>query len=193
MSRAFSAQMLNARQPQLFCGTSVSAMGAGDAIDGLRMRLAAYAVGAHEMLESVRIQAADKLFGMCKRDSDKEFIGGANAFSKTTVLITGANQGIGLATAKALYRRGSKVVLACRSLERGREAAAVRVRISTPSLCRRADPQCSGVVRRRPVLETSLHWRCRPSRAQRRCPAAVPASSSWSSSTWAPWPACASS
>ena len=111
-------------------------MGAGDAIDGLRMRLTAYAVGAHEMLESVRIQVAGKLFGSDARNSDKQFTGSANTFSKATVLITGANQGIGLATAKALYQRGSRVVLACRSLERGREAAAVRLGSLSLAVCR---------------------------------------------------------
>ena len=136
-----------ARQKQLssYPSASVGAMGAGDAIDDLCMRLAAYAVGAHEMLESARITLAGKLFGIHARDSDKEFIGSANTFSKTTVLITGANQGIGLATAKALYRRGSKVVLACRSLERGREAAAVRLRCSM-QLCAAALTQSPVVL-----------------------------------------------
>ena len=41
-----------------------------------------------------------------------------------TALITGANSGLGLETARALARRGARVVLACRSLERAEQARA---------------------------------------------------------------------
>ncbi|MBA8825571.1 protochlorophyllide reductase [Saccharopolyspora lacisalsi] len=44
-----------------------------------------------------------------------------------TVLITGANSGLGLHSARALATRGARVLLACRSAERGRDALA-RVR-----------------------------------------------------------------
>ena len=40
-----------------------------------------------------------------------------------TAIVTGANSGIGLETAKALAGKGAQVVLACRSLERGEQAA----------------------------------------------------------------------
>jgi protochlorophyllide reductase len=39
-----------------------------------------------------------------------------------TALITGANSGLGLETARALSARGARVVLACRSLERAEQA-----------------------------------------------------------------------
>src|SRR5262244_3231847 len=44
--------------------------------------------------------------------------------SGRTFLITGANTGIGLATATGLARRGGKVFVACRSAKKGRAAAA---------------------------------------------------------------------
>ena len=43
---------------------------------------------------------------------------------RRTVVVTGANSGIGLATALRLYRAGHHVVMACRSLERAESAAA---------------------------------------------------------------------
>lgn len=99
-------------------------MGVDEAVDGLRTRAAAYAVGAYEFFENIRLNAAYTLFG--PPSPEDLYTGSANPFSAKTVLMTGANQGIGLATARALYRRGGKVVLACRSLERGREAVEVR-------------------------------------------------------------------
>ncbi len=48
------------------------------------------------------------------------------SLSGRTVLVTGANAGLGLATVKALAKLGATVVMACRTLERG-EAARVGV------------------------------------------------------------------
>lgn len=40
------------------------------------------------------------------------------------VLVTGANSGLGLESARALYKKGATVVMACRSEERARKAMA---------------------------------------------------------------------
>jgi len=55
----------------------------------------------------------------------------------TTVIITGANSGVGLGTARILLERGTTVILACRSAQKCAEAAASlrpRSRVHTATL-----------------------------------------------------------
>ena len=42
--------------------------------------------------------------------------------SERIVLVTGANSGLGFETTKALLSKGAKVIMGCRSLEKGQEA-----------------------------------------------------------------------
>jgi NAD(P)-dependent dehydrogenase (short-subunit alcohol dehydrogenase family) len=56
-----------------------------------------------------------------------------------SAVVTGANSGIGFETARALAAKGARVVLACRSEERGREAEA-RLRAAVPNADARFEP-----------------------------------------------------
>ena len=49
---------------------------------------------------------------------------GNEASERCTIVVTGANSGIGLGTTRRLYRTGHHVVMACRSIERAERAAA---------------------------------------------------------------------
>jgi NAD(P)-dependent dehydrogenase (short-subunit alcohol dehydrogenase family) len=50
-----------------------------------------------------------------------------------TVLITGANSGVGFATATALAKFGAAVIMVCRSKERGEVAQRDVARVAEPN------------------------------------------------------------
>jgi NAD(P)-dependent dehydrogenase (short-subunit alcohol dehydrogenase family) len=89
------------------------------------------------------------------------------ALTVPTVLITGANSGIGLAAARQLAQRGARVVMLCRSAERGAAARAevqqvapgaevdlILVDLAEQASVRRAADEC---LRRYPRLEVLIH------------------------------------
>lgn len=59
--------------------------------------------------------------------------------SGRTAVVTGANSGIGFETARALAAKGARVVLACRSEEKGRDAER-RLRAAVPDADARFEP-----------------------------------------------------
>lgn len=66
----------------------------------------------------------------CGRKTAEEVLEGLD-LSGRTMVVTGANSGIGFETSKALAGRGARVFLACRNVDRGREAQA-RIRAAHP-------------------------------------------------------------
>ena len=73
--------------------------------------------------------AATALFGIYFIRLYRKWIAGGVCTSKArldgkTVIITGANSGIGLETAVDIAKRNARVILACRSVERGKTALA---------------------------------------------------------------------
>src|SRR3990172_6766847 len=59
--------------------------------------------------------------------------------SGRTAVVTGANSGIGYETARALAAKGARVIVACRSEEKGRDAER-RIHAAAPSADVRFDP-----------------------------------------------------
>jgi retinol dehydrogenase-12 len=86
------------------------------------------AAGADAQAGKARLSAAHGHFGGCAaqqamlaRMTPPD--GSTPSLRGRVALVTGANTGIGLVTARELARRGARVFLACRSAERGRHAA----------------------------------------------------------------------
>ena len=53
------------------------------------------------------------------------------SLSDKTIIVTGANSGIGFESARVFARAGARVVLACRNISKAHHAAE-RIRIETP-------------------------------------------------------------
>ncbi|CAD7700440.1 unnamed protein product [Ostreobium quekettii] len=76
-----------------------------------------YVGGAFELAGNACGNVANLL---CERKQDTSRYKSANG---KVCVVTGANAGVGLSTAKLLAKRGGHVILACRSKERGQKAA----------------------------------------------------------------------
>ena len=68
--------------------------------------------------------SAGLAFGLSSTPSSASASDGAGEQTKKTILLTGANSGIGLEASKLLAQKGHTVVLACRTLEKAQAAAA---------------------------------------------------------------------
>lgn len=113
---AVSAALLADVEPLDESGEGVSRVGA--AVDQLRPLL-----DASPLLSFDRVGFRRHALGFDSSDMDVDLFG-------RRCLVTGANSGIGFATAQGLADLGAEVVLLCRSEERGKEAAA-QIRTTT--------------------------------------------------------------
>lgn len=103
----------------------------------VRVRIVPYALGA--------VTFAQNLFDHVLRDanvsSSRADTETPTSFAGKVCVITGANAGIGHATAAGLIRRGASVILACRSLSKAQEAAKVLEALQPMHGCQRGSCQ----------------------------------------------------
>eukprot|EP00884_Botryococcus_braunii_P005989 jgi/Botrbrau1/15391/Bobra.43_2s0019.1 len=103
--------------------------------DAWRLRFLSYALGSYEFLMNAGINVRDAL----KASPDSETA--PVTFADKVCIITGANAGIGLATAKELVARGAHVIMACRSPERGQAALQEVLGTSPKSGCHKGSAE----------------------------------------------------
>ncbi|CAK0753629.1 hypothetical protein CVIRNUC_002235 [Coccomyxa viridis] len=89
-------------------------------MDSLRRRGYAYAIGAFEFADNIRLNILDVLKPY---ETPPDISRNAKGLQGKLCIITGGNAGIGKAFAEAAFRHGAHIILACRSRSRGAAAA----------------------------------------------------------------------
>eukprot|EP00884_Botryococcus_braunii_P008599 jgi/Botrbrau1/17740/Bobra.0127s0005.1 len=102
-------------------------------LHALRLRVLSYLVGSFEFLDNAQIITRRRL-GMDGKENEK---GAVVPLTGKLCIVTGANAGIGEATTAELVARGARVIMACRSVERGNAAAQMLKDVKPREGCRK--------------------------------------------------------
>lgn len=88
---------------------------------------------------SVPAQTADPYMGPFNEEATGELVTQGISLKGRTVLITGANSGLGFETMRVLALRGAHVIAVCRTMQKAKEACARIKGETTPAFCDLAD------------------------------------------------------